>query len=442
MKSFNHKYRIVFPGGELIYHPVEGIIIDPVRKRTVSLPEKRKFSLLTDRLQGRDFSFSDFKPSCLTIYMGHQCNMDCLYCYVPHKDEFPDKFIDMATIRAGALWVAESCREQNLPFVIGFHGGNEPLLHPDKIDACLKICELTAKKMNVEFLSFCTTNGNISENTAKWAAQAFYGITLSWDGPPGFQDVLRKDKYGNISSRNVERSAAIFSGRRPGTGNLAVRCTITSLSVDHMEEITGYFEKFGMKTVEFYPVFQNKDESLPKALMPDPEKYVYHFLKARSSGLSKGMHILYSGSRITDLHNRYCMLLQDNLTLTPDGFLTNCFYRTWNFEEKLNCFFYGKYHPESDRMEFDVKILHQIMKTYDSDMADCLDCFNQFHCSHKCPDLCPFQDQPEILEQSGCIREKWLGLASVLEYAGYLPEFNSEMEFSDFFQNSSYCRIQ
>jgi uncharacterized protein len=441
LNSTDHKYQIIFPGGEVIYDPSEGTIIDPVKNRTITLSEKRKFSLLSNRKSDRDILTSGFKPVCLTIYASHRCNLMCKYCYIPHKEKYPDRFIDPATVQAGAQLVAESCRQQNLPFVVGFHGGNEPLLYPHKIENYLKICQLAAKNKNLEFLSFCTTNGVISEDTARWAAKTFYGITLSWDGPQEFHNALRKDKSGNETCSIVERSAGIFSALTGGPEIFLVRCTVTSLSVELMEEIIRYFSMAGVKIVEFYPVFQNRDQTIPKELMPDPGKFVYYFLKARSFGLSRGMRVLFSGSRIMDLHNRFCMIMQDNLTVTPDGYLTNCYHQTWNFDQQMNCFFYGKYHLEHNQMEFDKEILHQIIQQYDSAMINCSNCFNQFHCSQGCPDICPFNDQYNVSVQPDCIREKWLGLAFILEYAGYLKKFDSEPEFFDFFRNISYRRI-
>jgi uncharacterized protein len=441
LNQTEHRYKITFPGGEIIYMPLDGKIIDPVNQQSISLPEKRTFSLLPGKGVNVKPSSRDFAPVCLTIYASHQCNLDCTYCYIPQKGKYPEDFIDPEMVASGAEIVAEHCTKRSLPFVVGFHGGNEPLLHPERIGNYLDICEAVAKKKNLDFLPFCTTNGVIPEETANWAAGQFFGITLSWDGPPDFHDVHRKDKYGGRTGEIVENTARIFSQSVNGPDIFQIRCTITSSSVEQMLEITRYFKTAGVKNVEFYPVFQNRDQAIPSGMMPDPEKFVYHFLRSRSYGESHGIHVSFSGTRINDIHNRYCMILQDNLTVTPDGYLTNCFYHTQNYDLQDSQFFFGIYNPESRRLEFDHKKLGMVLEKYESGLSVCSHCFNQFHCSMGCPDRCPFHDQYHKDLQPDCIKEKWLGVAGLLETAGLLGEFTSESAFLEYFHNVSCQRI-
>lgn len=436
-----HKYRITFPGGEFIYLPLDGKIIDPAKKQSISLPAKRGFSLLPVGSVNKNPSSTDFAPVCLTIYASHQCNLRCAYCYVPQKEMYPGEFIDPAIVASGAQIVAEHCAKRNLPFVVGFHGGNEPLLYPEKIETYLGLCEAAAKKKNLDFLPFCTTNGVIPEKTAMWAAEQFFGINLSWDGPPDLHDSHRKNKSGERTSESVENTARIFSQSDIGPDIFQIRCTITSSSVEEMLGITRYFIKAGAKNVEFYPVFQNRDQTIPAGMMPDPKKFVYHFLRARSFGKSNGMRVSFSGARINEFHSRYCMILQDNLTVTPDGYLTNCFHYTQNYDQQDSHFFYGNYKQSSTSLEFDHEKLGKILEKYDSGLSVCSDCFNQFHCSLGCPDICPFNDQYNKDAQPDCIKEKWLGLAVLLEQAGHLTAFETESVFLDFFHNVSCQRI-
>ena len=437
----DHRYLISFPGGEIIYFPIEGIIIDQLNGRTINLPEKRKFSLLSAGRSEKGVRLSDFKPVCLTIYAGHRCNLKCTYCYIPARENYPEVFIDPAVVESGAELTALNCRDLKMPFVVGFHGGNEPLLYPGELEKYLETCINVARKYNLEFRSFCTTNGVIPESTARWAASNFYGITLSWDGPPEIHDVYRRDKYHKITSRRVERTARIFAEIKGVSGSFKIRCTVTSLSAGKLEEIIRYFRTAGAGIVEFYPLFQNRDRTLPQELIPDPALFMWSFLKARSYGSLHGMSILFSGSRINDYHNRFCMTLQDNLTVTPDGYITNCYYQTYNFNRQNDLFFYGKYNSENGRLEPDLKTLSKIIEKYGEELSVCSDCFNQFHCSHGCPDVCPFNREYNTRIIPDCTTQKWLGLAAILENAGFLRVFKNEKECSDFFGNISCERI-
>ena len=180
-----------------------------------------------------------------------------------------------------------------MPFVAGFHGGNEPLLYPGELERYLEICRNVARKYDLEFQSYCTTNGVIPESTARWAAANFYGITLSWDGPPEIHDAYRRDKYHKITSKRVERTARIFTEMKGVSGNFKIRCTVTSLSAGKLEEIVRYFKTAGTGIVEFYPLFQNKDRTLPRELIPDPALFVWSFLKARVYGSLNGIRTFF-----------------------------------------------------------------------------------------------------------------------------------------------------
>lgn len=437
----DHRYRIVFPGGEIVYEPLRGLITDPIKKQSVSLPSRRKFSVFSEQPGSGKFHINDFSPICLTIYPSHHCNLNCTYCYIPKKDTYPNAFIEPAMVKSGAQLVASNCIKRKLPFVAGFHGGNEPLLHPDKLEKYIEICESVARDSHLKFLPFCTTNGVISKDTAYWAAKRFYGITLSWDGPRDIHDAFRKDSSNNKTGQHVERTARIFAEQKCNTDTFLIRCTITSLSVAKMEDITKYFHGFGAKLIEFYPVFRNRELTFPDELIPDSHTFVYNFLKARNYGNSNGIKVMFSGSRLKDFHNRYCMILQDNLTITPDGFLTNCYYCTQNYDNTDNLYIYGKFNRKTNQLEFNNEKMNVLNKIYDSEINECLHCFNQFHCSHGCPDLCPMTGHYNIFTKPDCIREKWLGMAAILEEAGYLKQFKTKSAFLNFFQRIDYQEL-
>jgi len=439
--STDNRFRIVFPGGEIIYRPSEGIITDMLRKRSISLPGKRNFSLFSAARDKKEFRANDYKPVCLTIYTSHICNLNCSYCYIPGKGKYSQEFIDPAVVKAGAELIANNCKEKDLPFIAGFHGGNEPLLYPSLVGNYLNICKSEATRNNLDFLSFCTTNGVIPESTAIWAAENFHGITISWDGPPEIHDAYRKDRSDEPTCKRVEKSAGIFSRLKKTHGIFRIRCTVTRQSVEKLEEITRYFSKAGVKNVEFYPVFQNNDHILPPEIFTDPVKFVYFFLRARSYGMKNGMDISFSGARLNEYHNRFCMILQDNLTVTPDGYITNCYYHTHKWGQEDDLFFYGKYNSIKKTLEFDHEIIDKLIDKYSKDPVVCSECFNQFHCSHGCPDICPFNDQYNITLKPDCLREKWLGLAWILENAGYLKDFYNEAEFADYFHHITFERI-
>lgn len=425
----------------MLYFPLEGRITDRTRGRTVDLPNRRNFSLINRNQVDKKVESSDFKPICLTLYTSNQCNLACTYCYVPHKKNLPSEFLDPAFIESGARIVAENCKKRNKPFVLGFHGGNEPLLQPGRIKESLDLCQSVASSFGVDFLPFCTSNGVVPEETALWAAGAFHGLTLSWDGPSTIHNTYRKDSAGQDTEYQVKKSAGIFSDPKNGPPLFLVRCTITSASVDQMEALTQYFHLQGIGAIEYHPVFQNRLHPIEEGIIPDPQSFVLNFLKAKEYGRKKGIKVMFSGSRMMDHHGRYCMVIQDNLTLTPDGFLTNCFQRTENHHPDHDRFMFGSYDRGAESILCDREKLSDIISKSRAELSACADCFNQFHCSKACPDLCPFEDGFQASEEPDCLKEKWLGLAGILELAGYFITFSDKVECMDFFERSSYQRF-
>jgi len=392
-------------------------------------------------LAGKSINPDDYKPNCLTIYPSHQCNLNCTYCYIPQKEIYPDEYIRPEIVESGARIVADNCMKRKLSFVVGFHGGNEPLLHQEKIEEYLTICRKVAVEHNLKFIPHCTTNGVIPEETAKWASKSFSRMTLSCDGPPDLNDAYRKDRNNNPTSHLVEGNARIFSQSLNGKDRFLIRCTISSLSVERMVEIVRYFQTWGVKVIEFYPVFRSKTPTFPDDLIPDSRLFVYHFMKAKHYGMQNGMKILFPGTRVYDFHSRFCMLLQDNLTLTPDGYITNCYHCTQNYSGEENALLYGKYCNSDHVLELDKEKINGLYKIYINELLECKTCFNQFHCSHGCPEICPFEERYTNTINPDCDMEKWISLAFIINQAGYIKEFEGTTECSDFFENVKYWKI-
>jgi uncharacterized protein len=425
----------MFPDGEIIYAPLGAYVLDPINQDKIKIPAQSRYCFNEAYSQDRIFAYDEFTPNCLTIYSSHQCNLDCKYCYIPLKDSYPDELIKLEFVEEGAKIVAKNCKNRKTPFILGFHGGNEPLLNPEFLDNCISICEKETAKYGVRLLPFCTTNGMVPSAIAKWAAKRFYGITVSWDGPQDIHNHYRKDRNNSDTFDRVLQSVKILIGHQGSLQQLLIRCTITQNSVDRMEEIIRFFSQYDVKTIEFFPVFQNKFKLLDRSILPDSESFVYNFLRASKTARSLGIQQLFSGSRILDFHNRFCMILQDNLTLTPDGYLTNCFHHTLLDHKGIFPFFYGTFKPLEGEIAFNETVFQSIANSYRDELNVCKSCFNQFHCSHGCPHLCPFEEDYNVAIQPECKKEKWIALATLLELSNCLPDFSNFSEFSEFFDN-------
>ena len=417
IKTNNNSFHIFWGNWDLEYDPITGRIQNRNTQETFCIKKNpsSQFPIIADLTV--DGLIERFKPNCLTLYLSHTCNLKCDYCYIQDKETLPQQCINMGAVKEAAKLVATNCYQLHIPFILGFHGGNEPLLYPDLIDEAIKICKDIATQKNVEMFVYCTTNGVTSKKVATWAAQMFDGITLSWDGPAEIHDRHRITQNGLPTSLQVKKFAKIYSSLSKSPQQLRVRVTVTEESVDHLIRITQYLHAHKIRHIEFYPAFQDSKLSLKSSLFPNKIKFVKYFLKARNWARYNGIHIGYAGSRINDFHDKYCPVFQNNLTVTPDGFLTACFKASHNFGNQNSQFMYGHY--ENNYLNIDWSRLYHILQSVSSNSRTCQNCFNYLHCAKGCPNICPIQKNDDDKNIHECTVEKWIGLANLIESAGY-----------------------
>jgi uncharacterized protein len=411
-------FQLEWDGNKIRYNPLLGLIEDVTRSRTVKV-RRNKHERSGDGFDISPLRSCDvFQPCCLTIYAHHKCNLSCEYCYIPEKLEVRQCEIDLCAVQATAELVAKNCVTRNKPFVLGFHGGNEPLMNLQLIDTCLRTCRMTADKYGLAFRPFCTTNGVMTEEVARWAARTFYGIRLSWDGPADLHDTYRRMANGKPTSAIVKRSAKIFMNGTQTLKQLIIRVTVTQESVNRLSEIVTYFSQCGVKWIEMYPVFRTFKNSIRKEIVPPSSQFIKNFLRAQDLALKYKIKLLYAGSRLYDVHDKHCSLSQNNLTITPDGYLTACFLASHNDRNQNQRYHYGYYDTESNRIVLDTEKLSRMIRKLAKPYRQCENCFNFWHCSKGCPTVCPLQEDTQDTAGFDCTINKWIGLANLMKAVG------------------------
>jgi radical SAM protein with 4Fe4S-binding SPASM domain len=429
------KFQITWDGGSIIYSPASGTIQAATTTSAIKIHKNPQSHFPDFGDVPSDLLLEKYKPFCLTIYPSHYCNLSCSYCYIPVKRESSTDNIDLSLVIVAAEIVANNCIDQNMPFILGFHGGNEPLINPEIINKCIEICRKVADNHGLALIVACTTNGVISEKIADWAARTFDAITLSWDGPPEINDQFRVQFDGASTSSIVQRTAEILLNSANGLKQFKVRTTVTSKSVHRLLEIAKFFHQQKVSWIEFYPVFQDHAKSIPEDLMPPTTAFVKNFLIARQWARQYGMTIGYAGSRLADFHDRYCPIYQHNLTITPDGFLTACFLITHNTRDINNQYIYGRYDQRSDRIIINWHTLNNMFQQLGQPYSHCRTCFNYYHCAKGCPTVCPLNFHSTSSDRYDCTMEKWIGLANILAAAGFELTENQLQRCEDFFPN-------
>ena len=309
-----------------------------------------------------------YEPVCLTLYTSLACNLDCSYCYAARARE--PLTLDEALIFESAGRVLANCRAKDEPFTAVFHGGGEPSLDP-RLPEIFGTLRRMSDEAGVPFRSYIATNGIMDEEKARWIAENFDRAGLSVDGPPEIQNRRRPLRGGGETAAIAERTAAVFRGIQ---GNLSVRGTILPENFSRISEIAEYCcVTLRADEVHLEPVYARG--AGPGAELAD--EFCENFLKAKEDARRQGVKLSFSGSRVGEIHGRYCQIFRQVLHLVPPSGCSACFAVSSRKEAERNGLLVDRESPGPlfDRLA--------------AEDPDCLDCFNRFHCARGCPDVCP-----------------------------------------------------
>ncbi len=416
-----HGFLITWNGGKLRYAPSDGYVQDLTAGRLLALPKHPPTEPVgTERVSTSDDPKTKqafrFEPVCLTVYPTSRCPLACRYCYAGGKEQDTGATIDPESLEPAAQLVAAQCCREGRPFLLGFHGGNEPLLNPPLLSECIETCRRVASAWRIPLRIHGTTSGFISESAATWAAQTFHGISLSWDGSPEVHEAARVLRSGAGTSDVVARTARVFAA---ADLDLTVRCTVTRSAVDRLPETIVTFRGAGVRHVTCCPVYQNRGRTVPSELIPCPEEFAAQFLIARHWARRHGIRVTYPGSRFGEVHGRFCPILQRNLTVTPDGRITACFLVTDGRNAADLPLIIGTVdQTDAEHAYIDPQRLNRLAAQLGRDEGPCRTCFNARHCAKGCPNHCPVSP-PGASSLLDCTLERRIGLADILDFAGY-----------------------
>lgn len=363
----------------------------------------------------------DFQPECLTLYLNNECNLGCTYCYANPSRE-PSQRLDLDTIAAGASLVAANCRRKGRPFYAVFHGGGEPTLCHNHIEAALDVVEAAARASDLDIVRYVATNGLLSEDKAVWLAGRFDLIGLSCDGPPAIHDRQRPRADGRGSSETVKRIAHIL--RQEGAV-LHVRATITRRSLHRQAEVAEYIcSQLAPHEIHFEPVYRGGRTSAAISLSADQAPaYVTHFLAAQGVANAYGIPLYGTGSRPADIHGPFCHVFRQVLNLLPGGLATACFKISRADETSEKDAAIGLLNRVTGRFEIDQRHVQALRRRLGEHLVACRVCFNRYHCARECPDHCPLDgERPGIGAEPGfrCRVQQAMTLAVLQQAAARL----------------------
>jgi len=331
-----------------------------------------------------------FSVDCLTIHVGMDCNLDCVYCFSRIKKTGNweiEGFPDLKMIRGIIQKIAEKRGINQNRLTVVYHGSGEPTLHWRQLVNSHNAIIATAEKHGLQVFTYISTNGYLKDVQLDWLSENINLIGISCDGPA---DIQNKQRTQNIHDfPELERICERLSQRG---GHFEIRATITPETCSKQLAIVKYFvDQCMASNVRFEPVYLAGENGFKEE---HADAFLNSFLLGREYAKKKGADLSYAGVRLNELHGTYCDVLRNTIRLTADGLFRNCFCFMTVSETNI----IGRYKTEQSPLEISPDI-SQLKNNASRIPYVCKDCINVFHCSRSCPDFCLFnKDQIGMAE--------------------------------------------
>jgi coproporphyrinogen III oxidase-like Fe-S oxidoreductase/sulfatase maturation enzyme AslB (radical SAM superfamily) len=347
-----------------------------------------------------------FEPVCLNVQFPYDCDLACSYCYARRTGTPTGSpgSLDRGAILAAAAYVAKRCREKSVPFLLVTQGSGEPAIRWDDLQWCVEATRSAAADAGVPWSGHLSTNGQIDVERAGWIGRTFNHVTVSCDGPPDIQDVVRARRDGTPSSA---RLAPAIMAIAEGGASIEARVTIMDANARRLPEVVRYLvADLGVSMIRLEPVF-GRPEIL--AGLPDPAELARCCLEACEIGVGLEADVCFASPRLTELHGTYCEAPRQVLRIAPDGRAINCLLGVST--DRAGAVALGHCSPSGGSYSIDQEAVAAVRRAAHLIPQGCVDCINICHCARACPDACPDAD---VQKSYRCRFQQCLAEASIL----------------------------
>jgi uncharacterized protein len=324
----------------------------------------------------------EFAPTSVSLFLTNDCTLRCRYCYADggtNNRQMPWEMVD------GILTsVAQNVVRLQLPQMgVHFHGGGDvSAAWPLVVRTRKHLHDLTTSHQ-IKSITSIGLNGILNSEQQRWIVDNIDSATVSLDGPPVIHDSQRPFPNGQASFPAVHQTLKAFDAARYP---YAIRTTVTSESVNHLEEIVSFFcENYEVKRIKCEPMYP-RGRGLQRLLhAPDAVTFVEQFRKARALANQAGRELTYSGARLEVLTNVFCQAAGNSCAVTPEGWVTSCYEVLNPGDPFAEVFFYGRFNPVLQKFEIDEERRKRLSGLSVLNKPFCARCFCQWHCAGDCP---------------------------------------------------------
>lgn len=377
-----------------------------------------EMAALIESLRSQDFRdpnrYGELDPQFLGIIPSRRCNMACAYCNFG-ANHASDEVIDPdIVISAIDYFAALTERKNKQMFSIQFFGG-EPFVEQEIIDIAVHHARLVGAKTGLIPHFEVLTNGFLSEQQRVFIKNYFDRVVISFDGFKKYHDRTRP-----INSRqgSFEKVADTLKYLAESNIEIAIRCCITSESVEEMEAMTQWFcSEFQPDKVNFETLTQNSAAIEANLFPPDPFPFARGVIRSWRILRENSVEPAYAPVSLETVQTTSCPVGRDALIVHPDGLVASCYLLRQDWEEKNLDLSVGHVY-KNGRVEIDLKKINQLRNLV-NEKPRCTHCFCRFSCAGNCHVNCTFPGSSERYTDF-CSHTRIITAASLLENLGQI----------------------
>jgi len=320
--------------------------------------------------------FAPYQPETihkLSVLPTHSCNMSCSYCYSAHGRS--GAVLSKQKLTAALDYFIDHKRPVQKDLHLCVIGGGEPLLEWPLVRYCFEYAGELSQKEGFSLIKTLITNGSILSNE-------IIDFLKSHDILPNISfDIMEKHQNrqrGNFSKISGHIKQLLKAGLQP-----TLNATITPVNVDDLLEMVKFVnaEYNGVNNLIFEPVVSRSFFQNPKEFDDFHKKFTQNFFAARSLALSMGIELRCKAFiNMFNLTRHGC---ETRFSLSPEGFITNCYCVSSPQEKQFNDRVIGQITPQN-KIAFDRKNYNTILRKSVDKKEKCRDCFLKFNCGGGC----------------------------------------------------------
>lgn len=223
----------------------------------------------------------------IALNVTHQCPMACDYCYG-----------DGGSYGGPAVHMTKDTAERAVDFLLKISSnakmcritlfGGEPLLNFNLVKHVVRYARKQAAKANKEIMFGMTTNGMLlDDEKIDFIIKEKIEVTFSVDGPKPINDknrTLKANREQSTYDLIYPKILKFIEKAEQNKSFYAFRATLTSPSMQYIDELVEFFKSFNAKQVRYDPAEYKKGNSPADLAITDDDLNLYRQKVKRIAG--------------------------------------------------------------------------------------------------------------------------------------------------------------